>query len=183
MFNTQKDHILKLTREVKTAFLILGCILVFIVVFNYLKGSSFFDNDKIVHTLYDDVEGLVIGANVTINGLNVGKVKMIDFNENYDKIKVTFSIRQDLAFSKNSIAQLYVAGLIGGKAIALLPVYDSKNIVKDGDILNSEIKPEAGFIPTPGTPGILSTVSPTRACTSITLSGVTPNFSFTLSIS
>ena len=141
MFNTQKDHILKLTREVKTAFLILGCILIFIVGFNYLKGSSFFDNDKIVHTLYDDVEGLVIGANVTINGLNVGKVKIIDFNENYDKIKVTFSIRQDLAFSKNSIAQLYEAGLIGGKAIAILPVYDSKNIVKDGDILNSEIKP------------------------------------------
>ena len=141
MFNTQKEYILKLTREVKTAFLILGCILIFIVGFNYLKGSSFFDNDKIVHTLYDDVEGLVIGANVTINGLNVGKVKMIDFNENYDKIKVTFSVRQDLAFSKNSIAQLYEAGLIGGKAIAILPVYDSKNIVKDGDILNSEIKP------------------------------------------
>ena len=42
---------------------------------------------------------------------------MIDFNENYDKIKVTFSVRQDLAFSKNSIAQLYEAGLIGGKPL------------------------------------------------------------------
>ena len=77
MFNTQKDHILKLTREVKTAFLILGCILIFIVGFNYLKGSSSFDNDKIVHTLYDDVERSVIGANVTINGLNVGKLKLL----------------------------------------------------------------------------------------------------------
>ena len=65
-----------------------------------ISRDFFFDNDKIVHTLYEDVEGLVIGANVTINGLNVGKVKIIDFNENYDKIKVTFSIRQDLAFSK-----------------------------------------------------------------------------------
>ena len=141
MSYTLKDLNLKLTREVKTAFLILGCILIFIIGFNYLKGASFFDNDKIVHTLYDDVEGLVIGANVTINGLNVGKVKIIDFNENYDKIKVTFSIRQDLTFSKNSKAQLYEAGLIGGKAIAILPIYDPKNIVKEGDILNSEIKP------------------------------------------
>ena len=99
---------MKITREVKTAFLILGCITVFIVGFNYLKGTSFFDNDKIVHTLYEDVEGLVIGANVTINGLNVGKVKVIDFNENYEKIKVTFSIRQDLKFSKIILTKLNI---------------------------------------------------------------------------
>ncbi len=33
----------------------------------------------------------------------------------------------------------------------------------------------------PGTPGTLSTASPQSACTSITLSGVTPNFSNTSS--
>ena len=55
--------------------------------------------------------------------------------------------------------------------------------IKVSTFPNSEIKLEAVLTPTPGTPGTLSTVSPTRACTSITLSGVTPNFSFTRSIS
>ena len=98
-------------------------------------------NEKTIHALYDEVEGLVVGANVTIRGLNVGKVKIIDFNDDFAKIKVTFSIRDDLNFSNKSVAQLYEAGLIGGKAIAIIPRYDSSNIIKNGDILLSEIKP------------------------------------------
>lgn len=130
-----------ISRELKTAVLILSCIIIFIFGFNYLKGSSLLDNSKVVFALYSDVEGLVIGANVTINGLNVGKVKNIDFDENYEKISVTLSLRNDLSFSNQSKAQLYEAGLIGGKAIAILPIYDQGNIVKSGDVLPSDIKP------------------------------------------
>jgi len=83
----------------------------------------------------------VVGANITISGLNIGKVKKIDFDENYDKIKVTFSLREDLTFSNQSTAQLYEAGLIGGKAIAVLPIYDPSNVVQDQDVLPSDIKP------------------------------------------
>lgn len=133
---------MNLSRELKTAFFIIGCILVFIFGFSYLKGSSLLSKEKVVHALYDDVEGLVVGANVTISGMNVGKVQIIDFDENYDKIKVTFTLRDDLVFSNQSVAQLYEAGLIGGKAIAILPQYDSTvEPVTDNDVLPSEIKP------------------------------------------
>lgn len=132
---------MNISRELKTAILILSCVAIFIFGFNYLKGTSLLDNSKIVSALYSDVEGLVIGANVTINGMNVGKVKNIDFDENYDKINVTFSLRSDLTFSNKSKAELYEAGLIGGKAIAILPVYEQGNIVKTGDVLPSNVKP------------------------------------------
>ena len=133
---------MNLSRELKTAFFIIGCILVFIFGFSYLKGSSLLSKEKVVHALYNDVEGLVVGANVTISGMNVGKVRAIDFDENYDKIKVTFTLREDLVFSNQSVAQLYEAGLIGGKAIAILPQYDSTvEPVTDNDVLPSEIKP------------------------------------------
>lgn len=133
---------MNLSRELKTAFFIIGCILVFIFGFSYLKGSSLLSKEKVVHALYNDVEGLVVGANVTISGMNVGKVRAIDFDENYDKIKVTFTLRDDLVFSNQSVAQLYEAGLIGGKAIAILPQYDSTvEAVADHDVLPSEIKP------------------------------------------
>jgi|TARA_X000000950_G_scaffold68715_1_gene84987 phospholipid/cholesterol/gamma-HCH transport system substrate-binding protein len=133
---------LNLSRELKTAFFIIGCILIFIFGFSYLKGSSLLSKEKVVHALYNDVEGLVVGANVTISGMNVGKVRAIDFNENFDKIKVTFSLREDLAFSNQSVAQLYEAGLIGGKAIAILPKYEGKaSVVSDNDVLPSDIKP------------------------------------------
>ncbi|MGA0272996.1 MAG: MlaD family protein [Flavobacteriaceae bacterium] len=132
---------MKLSREVKTALLIIGCIVIFIFGFNYLKGTSLLDDSIVVSSNYNDVEGLVIGANVTINGMNVGKVRSIDFDENYDKINVTFSLRSDLRFSNKSKAQLYEAGLIGGKAIAILPVYEKGNTIKSGAVLPSEVKP------------------------------------------
>jgi len=132
---------LKLSREVKTALLIIGCIVIFIFGFNYLKGTSLLDDSIVVSSNYNDVEGLVIGANVTINGMNVGKVRSIDFDENYDKINVTYSLRSDLRFSNKSKAQLYEAGLIGGKAIAILPVYEKGNTIKSGAVLPSEVKP------------------------------------------
>ncbi len=132
---------MKISRELKTGVLIITCIAIFIFGFNYLKGTSLLNNDKIVKATYSDVEGLVIGANVTISGMNVGKVKNIDFDENYEKILVTFSLRNDLNFSSQSKAQLYEAGLIGGKAIAIIPIYEQGSIVKDGDVLPSDIKP------------------------------------------
>ena len=112
---------MNLSRELKTAFFIIGCILVFIFGFSYLKGSSLLSKEKVVHALYNDVEGLVVGANVTISGMNVGKVRAIDFDKNYDKIKVTFTLSEDLVFSNQSVAQLYEAGLSEEKPLRYFP--------------------------------------------------------------
>ena len=65
--------------EIKTALLVILGISLFIFGFSFLKRSSIFENNKIVHTIYDEVEGLVVGAKVTINGLVIGNVSMIDF--------------------------------------------------------------------------------------------------------
>ena len=132
---------MNLSREVKTALLVLGCIGTFIFGFSYLKGTSLFDNEKELYAIYEDVEGLMVGAKVTINGYSVGKVKNIDFDENYKDIKVTFSLRNDLNFSNQSLAQLHEAGLIGGKAIAIIPNNDAGEPIKSGDVLPSEVKP------------------------------------------
>ena len=50
-------------------------------------------------------------------------------------------IDNDFEFSVNSKAQLYEAGLIGGKAIAIVPAFDGAVVVKSGDFLASDVKP------------------------------------------
>jgi|TARA_B110000285_G_scaffold33385_2_gene35009 phospholipid/cholesterol/gamma-HCH transport system substrate-binding protein len=132
---------LKLSREIKTAFLVIGGVLLFVFGFSFLKGKSFFEKDKIIYTVYDEVEGLVEGAKVTINGLVIGKIMKIDFLPNTTRILITMSVRNELDFSPQSEAILYEAGLIGGKAIQIDPVFDSKSIVKSGDTLVSALKP------------------------------------------
>lgn len=133
---------MKITREVKTAILVLSGILLFIYIFNYLKGENIFGHSKKISAVYDNVEGLLPSSAVTINGHKIGKVLNIDFtNDGTGKLQVDLLIENEFEFSKNSIAQLYESGLIGGKAIAVIPAFDGADPIESGDFLSSGIKP------------------------------------------
>ena len=132
---------MKITREIKAAILVLSGILLFIFIFNYLKGENLLSSSRKITAIYDNVEGLVPSASVTINGHKIGKVKDITFTQDGSgKLQVVMLIDNDFKFSKNSSAQLYESGLIGGKAIAIIPANDGAENVVSGDILRSETK-------------------------------------------
>ena len=133
---------MKTSKEIKTAILVLSGIFLFIFIFNYLKGENLFNSSKKIAAIYSNVEGLSISSLVTINGHKVGKVQDINFTgDGSGKLKVSMLIDSDFNFSKNSIAELYESGLIGGKAIAIIPVYDDSESSVSGDVLRSRIKP------------------------------------------
>ena len=109
--------------------------------FNYLKGENLLDNSRRVYAIYDNVEGLATSSPVTVNGHTIGKVLQINFSEDGSgKLKVLLLIEDDYQFSKNSTAELYETGLIGGKAIAIIPAFDSGENVVSGDILKGSVK-------------------------------------------
>lgn len=133
--------ILKITREVKTAILVISGILLFIYLFNFLKGNDILDSSRTFYTIYDNVEGLERSTPVTINGLNVGKVQEIGFTDDGSgRLLVKLMIDKDFEFSKNSQAQLYEAGLIGGKAVAIIPAFDNAENAVKGDYLEGTVK-------------------------------------------
>jgi len=117
-------------------------VLLFIFIFYYLKGENLLDSSKKITAIYDNVEGLAPSAAVTINGHKIGKVQSIKFtNDRSGKLSVIMLIDNDFEFSINSKAQLYEAGLIGGKAIAIIPAFDGAPAVKSGDFLATDVKP------------------------------------------
>lgn len=132
---------LKRSKEIKAALFVLLGIFLFLIGFNFLNGTSLFKSENTLYAVYDQVEGLQSGTKVTVNGLTIGKVSSINFLPRTDKILVSFTVRNDLQFSKNSVAELYEAGLIGGKSIAIIPVYDQETFLASGDTLRSRIKP------------------------------------------
>ncbi len=132
---------MKITREVKTAILVISGILLFIYLFNFLKGNDILDSSRTFYTIYENVEGLAPSTPVTINGLNVGKVQDISFTEDGSgKLLVKLIVEEEFNFSKNSEAQLYEAGLIGGKAIAIIPAFDNAENATKGTYLKGTIK-------------------------------------------
>ena len=132
---------LKFSKEIKAVLIILSGIFLFLLGYNFLNSTSLFKKENTLFALYENVEGLQVGTKVTVNGLSVGKVAKIDFLSGTNKILVSFTIRNDVVFSKNSVAELYEAGLIGGKSIAIHPVYDNYLKFKSGDTLKSSVKP------------------------------------------
>ena len=132
---------MKLSREVKTGIIVLAGIVALIFGLGYLKSSSFFENNKTFYAVYDHVGGLQPGTQVSINGFSVGNVNDIRFKDSSGKLLVTFSVSNDFDFSKNSIAELYDTGIIGGKGLQINPVFDGAPNAQSGDTLNSNIKP------------------------------------------
>ena len=132
---------MNIAKEVKTAILVIAGIVLFIFGFNYLKGQNLLDSSRTFYAVYDNVEGVVISTPVTINGLTVGKVMEINFKEdNSGKILVKLMVDSDFEFSKNSKAELYETGLIGGKAIAIVPANDNAENAKSEAHLQGSVK-------------------------------------------
>jgi len=133
---------LKITREIKTAILVIASILLFIWGYSFLKGKDLLNDYKTFYVQYDNVEGLINSAPITINGLNVGKVSKVEFlNDNSGKIQVELQIKSDFPFSKSSIASIYEPGLIGGKQIMITPNFEDKSVAESGITLKGDIKP------------------------------------------
>lgn len=113
----------------------------FIFGFSYLKSNDVFSKDRTFYAVYNDVEGMAVGTPVTINGFQVGSVQNISFLNSTGKLVIKFRVENKFQFSASSTAKIYEAGLIGGKAIAIVP--SSKNIplAKSGDTLQAAISP------------------------------------------
>ena len=130
---------MKITREIKTAILVITSILLFIWGYSYLKGKDLFINYKIFYVEYENVEGLTPSAPVTINGLSIGKVKTITITEK-GTLLVALQIDTDFPISKSSTAAIYDASLIGGKQLAIHPNFNDKNIAESGDYLKGVVQ-------------------------------------------
>ncbi len=132
---------MKLSREIKTGIIVIGGVLLFILGFSYLKSSPLFDDSKTLYAIYPHVQGLQTGTPVSINGLTVGSVNDIRRLDNKGNLVVTFSVNNEFSFSKNSTAELYDTGIIGGKGLQIIPVFDASNLAQSGDTLITLTRP------------------------------------------
>jgi len=132
---------LKFSNEIKTALLFIFGLSLFFIGFSYLKSNDVFVSDRLFYGIYDNTEGLLNGTPVTINGYEVGSVENSKLMYPDGKILVTFRVENDFPFSKNSIAQIYESGLIGGKALAIIPAFDDVAKAQSGDTLQTAVAP------------------------------------------
>lgn len=132
---------MKISREIKTAILVIGSLLLFVWGYSFLKGTDLFEEYKTLYVQYDNVEGLTVSAPVTLNGLVIGKVHSIKLDNKTGKLTVELQIKSDFPITRSSMVNLYEPGLIGGKQIQVVPNFDDQTMAKSGDYMNGRIVP------------------------------------------
>ena len=131
---------MKITREIKTAILVIASILLFIWGYSFLKGKDLFTNYKTYYVEYKSVEGLAASAPVTLNGLVVGKVSSITINPATGVLLVELQLQTDFPIAASSVASIYEPGFIGGKQIAIIPNFNDKTLAVDGQKFTAGVK-------------------------------------------
>ena len=132
-----------MSKEIKTGIVAIIVIAIFIWGYNFLKGQNLFDtNSRHFDVEYSNIAGLSTSSLVTINGLKVGKVTSIEFNQDIAKkghLVVSFIIDNDFTFSKKSVVKIYSPSPLGGSNLAIIPNYEGEEAVS-GDVLTGEIE-------------------------------------------
>ena len=129
---------MKISREVKTAILVISGVLLMVFTFNFLKGINILQKHNRYQTQFD-YNALSSASLVTIKGNQIGKIEHITYDDKTGKTLVTIVVTEDVKFSKNSKIRMYETGLMGGNALAIVPM-PGPELAKDGDFLESEIE-------------------------------------------
>jgi phospholipid/cholesterol/gamma-HCH transport system substrate-binding protein len=131
---------MKIARELKLGIIFIVTLFLFIWGLNFLKGRKFFTRQRTYYAVYNQVGGLLTNAPVSINGLQVGQVIALHFeNKKSARVVVEISINNSIEIPKNSKIKIFNADLLASKSIEI-SLGNSPVMAVSGDTLLTEVQ-------------------------------------------
>ncbi len=131
---------MKISNELKIGVLTAVAILLFIIGYNFLKGTDVFSSTDTYYARYDEVDGLGLSNFIKIKGLNVGRVTNLVLEKGKQGgIIVEFTVDEDFKLPKGTVARIVSSDLLGTKAINL-ELSDTTIFYQNGDTLASAMQ-------------------------------------------
>tara|TARA_Y100001933_G_scaffold133558_1_gene132986 strand:- start:4 stop:930 length:927 start_codon:yes stop_codon:yes gene_type:complete len=127
-----------MNKEIRTGIIAIFTIVVLIYGINYLKGLNILDKNRIFHAKYDNIDGLLKGSVISLNGFNVGIVSNISLQSD-NSLLVSVKINEDFNVPVNSILKISNQDLMGTKGISVI-LGNSDLLAKNNDTLIAEIE-------------------------------------------
>lgn len=127
-----------MNKEIRTGIIAIFTIVVLIYGINYLKGLNILDKNRIFHAKYDNIDGLLKGSVISLNGFNVGIVSNISLQSD-NALLVSVKINEDFDVPVNSILKISNQDLMGTKGISVI-LGNSDLLAKNNDTLIAEIE-------------------------------------------
>lgn len=129
----------KFSRELKLGFFSLIVLVALYFVIQFLKGNDMFRGTTTYYAIYPNVAGLAPTSPVSVLGLTAGTIDRIDFDQEKQQMVVTIRLKKDFRLPMGTVAQIYSADILGGKAVQLL-LGDSPGWQKPGDTLGVSVE-------------------------------------------
>ncbi|MBZ0199048.1 MAG: MlaD family protein [Ignavibacteriaceae bacterium] len=126
--------------EIKVGITLVVSLILFIWILSWAKSFSLSSNEKVLNVQFDNVAGLEVGDQVTVNGVRKGAVE--DFDIDGNKAIVKLSLEPDVKLKKDALFAIYMLDLMGGKKVEINPGTSSEpldyNKTQNG-IFNADI--------------------------------------------
>ncbi len=106
----------------------------------YLIGNkqNIFGNTFRISTVFNNVNGLMLGNNVRYSGINIGTVKNIEMiNDSTICVDMIIEDKMLKHMKKNAVAAVGSDGLVGSMVINIVPGKDFSEALKPGDTIKS----------------------------------------------
>ncbi len=127
---------MKFSKEIKAALIAILAILILIAGINFLKGNSFFGGDHVFTAYFPNSGQLMVSSNVTLDGVEIGKVLSIKSNPKGDslhKVKMTFNIHNpDIQLPKGTIVEIGSLDFFTKALVIQLPSSGDGTFYKSG---------------------------------------------------
>ncbi len=129
----------KVTRELKIGIFSLIVIGALYFTIQFLKGNDFFSGTNTYYAIYPNVSGLEPTSPVSVLGLTAGAIDKIQFDQKNRQMVVKIKLKKEFSLPKGTVAEIYSADILGGKAVQLL-LGNGPGIHHAGDTLASSVQ-------------------------------------------
>lgn len=111
----------KISNEIKVGVTALVTVLVFIWLYNFLKGKDMFSSKATYYVVYDKVGGLAESSPVEVNGYKVGIVQSIKFIDALSgRLLVVLTVDRNFRLPVNTVAEITTATLVAGMKVQFI---------------------------------------------------------------
>lgn len=119
-------------------FVVVGILLFIVVIYVIGINRNLFGSNFILNSQFKNVNGLKVGSNVRLSGINIGTVSKIEFLSD-SLVLVRLLIKDEVQqFIKiDALASIGSDGLVGDKVLIIAPGTNSKSIVSNNGIIAS----------------------------------------------
>ncbi len=127
---------MKFSREFKIgAFVVIVLALTFFVI-NFLRGKDLFNQEMDVVARFENVNGLLPAAPLTVRGFKAGAVTDVEYDRDRDDFVVTCSVKREFRIPKDSRLVICSTDIMGGKGTRI-DLGSSSELLEDGGELVS----------------------------------------------